>query len=865
MKLAQNPDVGGSLLSALTPTEYAELFPKYYQRQLPDVEGFSRAITKRTVTQQKESDDQLRKRLVELEKSNSEVRQGMERLGVSSGKEPAKLTEEQSAAYSTLQAGDININSEQGQIFKGMTDEQLSSVGISVVTNDKGEKLYHYTAPVTGREEAESRLRTSGGKEGSLKANQGIAYQAAIAEGLPPDGARALVANMSRESLANPSLKRWDRKHYSQGIVQWDDNRSEAIKNHFGKYPMDMSIQEQVKASLWEMKSRGYSSVYNKLMDSSVSGSEKIHALVHDYEKPQYADLETKRRIDLLSSINTQGEAVKPEGPNGQYSDTQISSMITQLGKEKSEARKQQLANILQGQGVNVPQTTGAPARAPGSVIGGTYGSGQCVALSKHFAPQVGPASGWKINYDPSGSGIKPGTVIATTSYNDGSGGKMARNMPDHRSHYHTGIALTAPDEQGNVLILDQSLGKASQIHKINIHNYNGEKWGIVPNGGPTPRSMQAVHMSMAGASESERRAISDSISGQQPTAQATATTQDVKRVAEAPNTVPRTQQKQDTSQDGEKNTPQQQEVSKKAEPDTKQSKQETTQEQPAKTAEVVKDKKVEADKKQSEQTATPQVQNKSTSFMFNKEAYLNEVGEKQPLAYSFVGPGREGVWKETSSGLAAAEKEGVIKWDRKTNEVSISDMNHPRVKEIFGDMEKYNLDRNKFMKPLKGAARGGKFDVPDGGLTAYKAKESKDNTLVVDKNQNPLFTMNDKESATFDPSNNKVNIDPTIKSKGDIKGQQPTQQMGNEAVLESINSLRSDISKKEQNTSNVNPINIIRNPTGESSAAVNNLHDMTSTPYLNPAMHRAVSRVGGEETGSAIGNRHFSFGNKNG
>ena len=42
-------------------------------------------------------------------------------------------------------------------------------------------------------------------------------------------------------------------------------------------------------------------------------------------------------------------------------------------------------------------------------------------------------------------------------------------------------------------------------------------------------------------------------------------------------------------------------------------------------------------------------------------------------------------------------------------------------------------------------------------------------------------------------------------------------------------------------------------------------LHDMTKNPYMNPAFERAVSRAGGVETSSSPGNKHFSFGNKDG
>ena len=63
VQLASDPNAGGSLLSALSPTEYAELFPKYYQKLLPDVSGFQIAVTKKSQQQQQADNEFLQKRL----------------------------------------------------------------------------------------------------------------------------------------------------------------------------------------------------------------------------------------------------------------------------------------------------------------------------------------------------------------------------------------------------------------------------------------------------------------------------------------------------------------------------------------------------------------------------------------------------------------------------------------------------------------------------------------------------------------------------------------------------------------------------------------------------------------------------------
>ena len=44
LKMVSDPGVGHSLMSALTPTQMAELFPSYYRQYLPDISGFQKAI-----------------------------------------------------------------------------------------------------------------------------------------------------------------------------------------------------------------------------------------------------------------------------------------------------------------------------------------------------------------------------------------------------------------------------------------------------------------------------------------------------------------------------------------------------------------------------------------------------------------------------------------------------------------------------------------------------------------------------------------------------------------------------------------------------------------------------------------------------
>ena len=143
---------------------------------------------------------------------------------------------------------------------------------------------------------------------GNLAQNQQEAYKAAVGEGLSEKSAKILVANMSGESLKNPGLKRWDRFHYSQGIVQWDDQRSAEIKKQFGKYPQEMSVAEQTKAAIWEMKShKEFAKAWEGMTNERLSDQERMYAVVKHYEKPQYAEKDTGTRLSYLRGLKVGG------------------------------------------------------------------------------------------------------------------------------------------------------------------------------------------------------------------------------------------------------------------------------------------------------------------------------------------------------------------------------------------------------------------------------------------------------------------------------------------------------------------------------------------------------------------------------
>jgi Phage tail lysozyme len=129
----------------------------------------------------------------------------------------------------------------------------------------------------------------------------------------------------------------------------------------------------------------------------------------------------------------------------------------------------------------------------------------QCATLSKGINPGLGRSSGWTIVEGP----IKPGVVVATTRYNLSGADRTGAG-------YHTGVAMTAPDENGNFLLLEQFNGRQPQIRQVNKDSYDGGamggkvKFGLVQSNGRIhdEQSMEALRLGASLGDEDQRKRI---------------------------------------------------------------------------------------------------------------------------------------------------------------------------------------------------------------------------------------------------------------------------------------------------------------------------------------------------------------------
>jgi len=84
-QIAQTAE-GVSLLGLLTPTQFAELFPRYWEKGLPDVSGFRAAISKKSQEAQQRYFDAIDEKLGTA--SPDAARGGRSRGGAAGGGTP---------------------------------------------------------------------------------------------------------------------------------------------------------------------------------------------------------------------------------------------------------------------------------------------------------------------------------------------------------------------------------------------------------------------------------------------------------------------------------------------------------------------------------------------------------------------------------------------------------------------------------------------------------------------------------------------------------------------------------------------------------------------------------------------------------
>jgi hypothetical protein len=185
---------GSNILSALTPEQYASLFPKYYQRSLPDIGGFLKAMTPEgreklknvtpgsATTDGWRSETQRRRdtldRALPLGRGGSGQRQSREtavpssirRLEEASGikisdpKAKAQLSDQQKEVFELLKKGQLPADDPRLDFINKLSEEDRKQAGIETVSGEDGKQSFRMlptAAETVPREDVERDLRKS--------------------------------------------------------------------------------------------------------------------------------------------------------------------------------------------------------------------------------------------------------------------------------------------------------------------------------------------------------------------------------------------------------------------------------------------------------------------------------------------------------------------------------------------------------------------------------------------------------------------------------------------------------------------------------------------------------------------------------
>jgi hypothetical protein len=560
LEIASSP-VGTSMLGLLTPSQFADLFPKYWERGLPDVGGFREAISKKSQKAQQDYFDSV------------------------------------DQALGTVSPGAADRARREGRTPGGGRGGGTPG-GAPGGGGSYGGSIQGYWTPE----------------------RQKYAVQYLMEHGkFTQYGAAAAVARMTKEAPGGPGQysKGDGGQHF--GVAQWSKSRAGSI---FGVSDLDTQLAHYVKES-WTTEKRA-----GDLFRSAQNPQQGSVAAMHFERAEGYK--ESGGKTDVL--VNK----------------TPVDTVY----------------NNVFGTGTT-PSTGGTPTTGSGYKVSSTghvqptdeglYSSKnaqQCATLSKAFNKDIGRATEWKVERND--AAIKPGVVVATAMYNDGTGGSP-------RHGYHTGVALSTPDKNGDFWMLDQfspnsnSNGQAA-IRQYNVKSYKmqGNYFGII--NGRTEISVDALKFakSIAGKNhpalthiDAQLKFFEDMQTGKQsgdPKKEIAKTdAAQIKTVVASSPVPPPPEAKQVIEQTAKVNKP------------------------------------------------------KYNSFKFDPEAYYTEVDTKHPEA-KYIGYPKERIMKETYQGFEEAQAAGAIKWNKKTNEILIIDPNHEKVKRIYKDMKDNNIEKSKFL-----------------------------------------------------------------------------------------------------------------------------------------------------------------------
>jgi hypothetical protein len=295
-------------------------------------------------------------------------------------------------------------------------------------------------------------------------------YDYIRSKGIDHVHAAGIVNNMKYESNFNSGAI--GDGGTSGGLFQHHASRFSAMKQYVGE---------------------GWQTNWKKQIDFAMTEGDMKTYLSRNFANPSDASIGFTK--DFERPANTETTAMYRSHTAGGYSDAMMGKAGEPSGGQTPGGNYEMNAN-----GFVVPKDKS---------LYDSKNDEQCATLSKGINPDLGRTGGWTIVEGP----IKPGVVVATTRYNLPGGDRMGAG-------YHTGVAMTAPDESGNFLLLEQFKGQKPRVRQVNKDEYSGGamggsvKFGLVQSNGRIhdEQSKEALQMGANLVDDEQKKRIMSNI-----------------------------------------------------------------------------------------------------------------------------------------------------------------------------------------------------------------------------------------------------------------------------------------------------------------------------------------------------------------
>lgn len=866
----QDPQYGHVLMSALTPTDLAALFPRYYLRENPDISGFLRAIPSGvTAERQRQRDQELADAgrpdvLPSTPGSGFDKVKKKIRESQTAGRDMPpdyQFTPEEASAWQKIQKESVSIDSEEGKTFSKLSDEARAKIHvIKEIDPETQKEIFRYKPPEVTKEQIESALSRPASAYNDISGKSITGYggitdeqirailkKEATARGINPDLA---VRVFGHEGLGNyASLSdgsRWNKKYepsYGPLQLQTASGMGRDFINATGIDPSTdrspRSVVKQIQYGLNRVVTDGWGAwegakaerIYGKMgvgRDAKTLPLSDENFVPAGKPEPDY----TSNRGGIPESMVNYGvdqtKGVEPKGPNNTYTDEQMAYGDRLVREAQTATEKQNAKEVFTKMRQNVES---AAQRTSPEALNITRGRNPdlenvdprlreiVAAAASHLPP------GYKVSVN---EGYNPaGHTSASQHHIKGKGaldmlitdpnGKPISNRGDDPTGMYTLLARHAygemlkrhPDLKGQFAwggsFGTVSGGSTRDLMHFDLGKERGSLGPHVSQLGPVEGteygvSKTAKELEMSSQAQKYSRESGNPFAPKTPTDAALAAPVTAVTEGAAPPPAPTVQDLTQPPVQAPTPAP-------------------TTPKAP--TATTPKGPAAPPTPKGPAAPTTPKRESKE-----DKQTQTPTTATPAPTTPTSATP-------TTTTPTSATPTTTT-----------------PQV-------------------PAK--AEGGKVDVktqeqlvakPIGGLRG-------DNTVVVDQTNKPVFTMNtNKEAAVYNPVQQKVDIIPTQKNDGrflDAMSSQ-VQQSGNVDFKTELNNLADTLRNEFENlTSDQDkrkPNRVSNTISDRDPDMINQLTQVTASPYRTPSSQRAFYRARFSETGEPVNDFHHQISN---